>query len=118
MPTDLPPGAVPVGVTDTDAGREPDRDPDEVDPGANVPERPGVANLVDALNVRRNAAIGFGLGILFTLFVVWIYVLVPDRQFSLGLWATLGFVLAVGTGLLLSAVFTLGSAFRRARELE
>jgi hypothetical protein len=102
-------------VADTDAGPDQKR---EVDPQANVPERPGVANLIDALNVRRNAAVGFGLGILFTLFIVYVYVILPDRAYSLGLWATLGFVLAVGTGLLLSAVFTLGSAFRRARELE
>ena len=102
-------------MADTDAGTDQER---EVDPQANVPERPGVANLIDALNVRRNAAVGFGLGVLFTLFIVWIYVIVPNRQFSLGLWATLGFVLAVGTGLLLSAVFTIGSAVRRARELD
>ena len=115
MPTDLAVPHLRTGVADTDAGTDQER---EVDPQANVPERPGVANLIDALNVRRNAAVGFGLGVLFTLFIVWIYVIVPNRQFSLGLWATLGFVLAVGTGLLLSAVFTIGSAVRRARELD
>lgn len=83
-----------------------------------VPDRPGVANVVAALNVRRNAAVGFGLGVAFTLFIVYVYVIVPERPFSLALWATLGFVLAVGTGLLLTAVFTVGSALRKARELE
>ena len=64
------------------------------------------------------AAIGFTLGVLFTVFVVYVYVVVPDRPYSLALWATLGFVLAVGTGLLLTTVLTLRSAVQRARELE
>lgn len=87
-------------------------------PPDDVPDRPGVANVLQALNVRRNAAVGFGVGVAFTLFVVYVYVIVPDRSYSLGLWATLGFVLAVGTGLLVTALLTAGSAVRRARELE
>jgi hypothetical protein len=99
-------------VSDLEA-EEPERG---VDGGR--PDRPGVANLVAALNVRRNAAIGFTSGILFTVFVVYVYVVVPDRPYSLALWATLGFVLAVGLGLLLTAILTLRSALHRARELE
>ncbi|MFB6205996.1 MAG: hypothetical protein ABEJ05_05660 [Haloglomus sp.] len=91
---------------------------DEPSDAAERPGRPGVAGVLAALNVRRNAAVGFGLGIAFTLLVVYIYVIVPSRQYSLALWATLGIVLATGTGLLLTVVFTLWSAIRRARELE
>lgn len=105
------------GVPDLDADRAADADADP-EPNADVPDRPGVANVVAALNVRRNAAIGFTLGVLFTVFVVYVYVVVPDRPYSLALWATLGFVLAVGTGLLLTTVLTLRSAVQRARELE
>jgi len=105
------------GVPDLDADRAADADADP-EPNADVPDRPGVANVVAALNVRRNAAIGFTLGVLFTAFVVYVYVVVPDRPYSLALWATLGFVLAVGTGLLLTTVLTLRSAVQRARELE
>ncbi|WP_254823507.1 DUF7536 family protein [Haloglomus halophilum] len=99
----------------------PDLDADAADADAadaDVPDRPGVANVVAALNVRRNAAIGFTLGVLFTVFVVYVYVVVPDRPYSLALWATLGFVLAVGMGLLLTAILTLRSALHRARELD
>ena len=92
--------------------------PDDVADGQDVPDRPGVANVMRALNVRRNAAVGFAVGVAFTLFVVYVYVVVPDRPYSLALWATLGFVLAVGTGLLLTTVLTLRSAVQRARELE
>lgn len=95
-----------------------DSTPEEPTATDGRPDRPGVANVVAALNVRRNAAVGFGLGVAFTLFIVYVYVIVPDRPFSLALWATLGFVLAVGTGLLLTAILTVGSAIRRARELE
>lgn len=95
-----------------------DSTPEEPPAADGRPDRPGVANVISALNVRRNAAVGFSLGVAFTLFVVYVYVIVPDRAFSLALWATLGFVLAAGTGLLLTAVLTVGSAIRRARELE
>jgi hypothetical protein len=112
--TDLWPPPLGRGVADAA-----DSDRDETDAGtAEPPGRPGVANLVAALNVRRNAAVGFGVGVAFTLFVVYVYVIVPDRPYSLGLWLTLGFVLAVGTGLLLTAVLTLVSAVRTARELD
>jgi hypothetical protein len=103
---------------DTDVPDPADSTPEDPTAADNRPDRPGVANVVAALNVRRNAAVGFGLGVAFTLFVVYVYVIVPDRPFSLALWATLGFVLAVGTGLLLTAILTVGSAIRRARELE
>ncbi len=111
MPTDLPARPLSERVSDLDAEHATDTD-------ADVPDRPGVANVVAALHVRRNAAVGFTLGALFTVFVVYVYVVVPDRPYSLALWATLGFVLAVGMGLLLTAILTLRSALHRARELE
>jgi hypothetical protein len=118
MPTDLPAPRLRAAVSDLDADSAADPDADPAATSGNVPDRPGVANVVAALNVRRNAAVGFGIGVAFTLFVVYVYVVVPDRPYSLALWATLGFVLAVGTGLLLTAILTVGSAIRRARELE
>jgi hypothetical protein len=108
----------PLPPHDTDVPDPADSTPEEPTATDGRPDRPGVANVVAALNVRRNAAVGFGLGVAFTLFIVYVYVIVPDRPFSLALWATLGFVLAVGTGLLLTAILTVGSAIRRARELE
>jgi predicted tellurium resistance membrane protein TerC len=81
------------------------------------PERPGVARLVEALNVRRNAAVGFGVGVLLAAALVAGVAVGPVGRFPTVYYLALGFVLAVGTGLLLTAVFTLGSAVRRARSL-
>lgn len=81
------------------------------------PEHPRVA-FVRALNVARNAKVGFALGALFAAVVFVRFVYLPDRRHSPVLWLMLAFVLAVGTGLLLTVAFTLGSAYRLAREVD
>lgn len=73
--------------------------------------------------MRRNAAIGFALGFVLAAFFTYGAVAGPDVPFF-GLTGTradaaalaLGFVLAVGTGLLATVVLTLASAVRLARE--
>jgi hypothetical protein len=85
---------------------------------SNAPERPGTANFLRALKVERNAKAGFAIGVAFSLLVFVRFVLLPGREYPLALWLALAFVLAVGTGLLLTVVFTLGSAYRLARRVD
>lgn len=80
------------------------------------PDRPGTAALVDALAVRRNAAVGFGLGTLLAALLVYGQVTSTGHLYSPLWYVGLGFVLAVGVGLLVTLLLTLGSAYRLARE--
>lgn len=73
------------------------------------------ANFLRALHVERNAMVGFVLGALFAAAVFVRFVYLVDRPHSPVLWLMLAFVLAAGTGLLLTLTFTLGSAYRLAR---
>jgi hypothetical protein len=92
-----------------------------------VPDRPPSGGLVDALDVPRNAAIGVGVGIALALSAYLFRVLelvgpfAGTREFPvLGpeLWfALLAFVLASATALLVTAVLTLVSAYRLAKEV-
>lgn len=82
-----------------------------------APERPGVARLAAALHVRRNAAIGFGIGVALAAALVVGAVTGPGGQYPPAYYVALGFVLAVGTGLLLTVAFTVGSAVRLSRSL-
>lgn len=84
---------------------------DTTDPGPDHPR----ANFLRALGVERNAKAGFALGGLFAAAVFVRFVYLADRPHSPVLWMMLAFVLAVGTGLLLTLAFTLGSAYRLAR---
>lgn len=81
------------------------------------PDRPGTAAFLEALHVERNAKLGFGLGVLFAAGVFVFFVAIPGSRRSPLLYVALAFVLAVGAGLLLTTVFTLGSAYRLARQL-
>lgn len=81
------------------------------------PDRPGTAAFLAALRVRRNATLGFALGTLFAVAVFVFFVALPGSRRSPLLYVALAFVLAVGVGLLLTTVFTLGSAYRLARRL-
>lgn len=87
-----------------------------------IPERPPTSNLVEALNLRRNAAFGFTLSIVFTALVyVYRVVLVGHVTGQAGTptaYLALGFVLAFSLGALLTTVFTLVSARRLARNLD
>lgn len=86
---------------------------------ADVSERTepsGRAAFVRALNVRRNAKWGFAISLVVTLAVFGFFVVVPGTYRSPALYVALGFVLAVSLGGLTTAVFTLFSAIRLARE--
>ena len=83
------------------------------------PDRPGTAAFLAALRVRRNAKVSFALGAVLALAL---FALVVRRaqatQYPVYFYAALAFVLAVGVGLLLTAVLTVGVAVRRAREMD
>jgi hypothetical protein len=88
--------------------------------GTETPERPGgTANFFRAINVARNAKIGFGIGtVLAVLLLVSVIQGASSAQYSMLHYAGLAFVLATGTGLLLTIVFTTGSLVRKVRELD
>ena len=92
-------------------------------PGTEVtddrPGRPGTAAFLAALRVRRNAKVGFTVGAVLALAILALVVRGAEAaQYPIFLYAALAFVLAVGVGLLLTAVFTVGVAVRRAREMD
>jgi hypothetical protein len=96
------------GETGTDRG-----------PGDDRPERPGTAAFLAALSVARNAKIGFAVGTVLALALLALVLRGAETaQYPVFLYAALAFVLAVGVGLLLTAVLTVGVAVKRARELE
>lgn len=83
-----------------------------------VPDRPPRARLVEALEVRRNAKRGFAVGVLFAVAVYVFFVAVPGTHtWSPLLYVALAFVVAVSTGLLVTAVLTALTARRLAREI-
>ncbi|WP_458186478.1 DUF7536 family protein [Haladaptatus sp. NG-WS-4] len=87
-----------------------------------IPERPATANLIRALHVRRNAMVGFALSLLFTA-VVYVYRVVlvgevPGQAGTPVYYLALGFVLMLTLGALLTAVLTLLSARRLARDVD
>lgn len=89
------------------------------------PERPPTAALLDALNVRRNAAIGVAVGLALAVaaYLVRVLELLGPFQgtrafplFGVGGWyLMLAFVLATATAMLVTALLTVGSAVRLAR---
>lgn len=78
------------------------------------PERPR-ANFVQALSVPRNAKVGFGVGALLAGFLLYGVVEGPPGQYSVAYYVALAFVLAIGVGLLVTFLLTLGSAYRLAK---
>jgi hypothetical protein len=80
------------------------------------PDRPGTAQFLAALRVRRNAMIGFVVGIAVAVFFTYGAVTGPAGSYSDVAYLALGFVLAVGLGLLVAAGITVVSAVRLARE--
>jgi hypothetical protein len=87
--------------------------------GTETPERPGgTANFFRAINVARNAKLGFSIGTgLAVLLLVSVIRGASSAQYSPVYYAGLAFVLATGIGLLLTMVFTVGSLVRKVREL-
>ncbi|MFB6119210.1 hypothetical protein [Halosegnis sp.] len=80
------------------------------------PDRPGVAGFLAALSVRRNAAVGFAVGLAVAIFLTYGAVTGPAGGYSDIAYFALGFVLAVGLGLLVAGLLTLGRAIRLARQ--
>lgn len=88
------------------------------DPSGERPERPGGAgHLARALRVPRNAVAGFGIGIALAAYLLFGVFEGPAGQYSPAYYVGLGFVLAVGVGLLLTILFSLASAYRLSRSL-
>lgn len=88
-----------------------------------MPDAARTRELARALDVRRNAAIGFGSGVvLATLaYAVRVGELIgpsPDTRGSPALFLLLAFVLAVTVGLVVCTVLTIRSAVRLAREVD
>ena len=82
------------------------------------PERPGTAAFLAALGVARNAKVGFAVGMLVALALLALVVRGAEAaQYPVFLYAALAFVLAVGVGLLLTALITVGVAVKRVREM-
>jgi hypothetical protein len=94
---------------------------------SDVPDRPPTANLVAALDVRRNALLGLVVGLLVAAVAYAFRVLelggpfAGTRQFPLlgpeGWFLILAFTLATATAILVATFLTLVSAYRLAREL-
>ncbi|WP_132058928.1 DUF7536 family protein [Halorussus amylolyticus] len=82
-----------------------------------VPERPR-ANFVAALNVRRNAIVGFAFALLVTAGVLAFFVFLPGANRPIPYYLGLAFVLATALGALATTVLTLFSAYRLAQELD
>lgn len=90
---------------------------------APVDSETGTAAFLDALNVPRNAKIGLVVGIVFAalIYVVRVFELLGPAQRQVGgpvLYLGLAFVLAFGTFVIVTFLLTLGSAYRRTRELD
>lgn len=88
-----------------------------------APDRPPVKPVLAALDVERNAKIGFGSGVVLALLAYWFRVgevlgPVPDTRGSPGLFLVLAFVLAVSAGGLITLVLTVRTAIGLARQTE
>jgi hypothetical protein len=91
-----------------------------------VPDRPPGGGLLEALDVRRNALIGVGAGLLLAagVYLVRVFELLGPtpgtRAYPVvgaaGWFLLLGFVLAVTTAMLVTALLTVVSAVRLARD--
>ena len=79
-----------------------------------MPERPGVANVVEVLSVRQQAKRGFAGGVAFAVLVYVAFVIVPGAG-SPALFVPLGFVLAFASGALLTAALVAVAAYRLTR---
>ncbi|WP_435067376.1 DUF7536 family protein [Haloplanus sp. C73] len=92
-----------------------------------IPDRPPATGLRDALRVRRNATVGVaaGLALAALAYLVRVFELAgpvaSTQRYPVvgpeGWFVVLGFVLASATALLVTAVLTLVTAYRRTREL-
>jgi len=77
----------------------------------------GPGAFMQALNVPRNARLGFAFGLLFTVAVYLFFVVMPGAIRSPLWYLALAFVLFVGVGGLATTALTLVSAYRLSRQL-
>ncbi|MFB6103932.1 MAG: hypothetical protein ABEJ57_02440 [Halobacteriaceae archaeon] len=78
----------------------------------------GLAALVEVLELRRRARIGFGAGILLATAVFVLFVVLPEATRDLPLYLTLGGVLALSLGMLFTAILVLVPVVRFIRHPE
>lgn len=84
---------------------------------ADRPDRPGVAALVDELDVRRHARTALAVGVVFAAVVFLLFAYLPGTDESLVFWAGLSFVLAFSVFGLVATVLVGIAAYRRALEV-
>lgn len=84
-----------------------------------MPERPGVDNLLDAIDVRTQVVRGFATsGVLTAIWFV-VFVLLPSGlAYPVGLLVGLGIVLWVTAGMLATIVFAAFRVYRLTRDLD
>lgn len=86
------------------------------------PDRPPARGLVDALDIRRNVAIGLVVGLLVGALAVFYRVVLigttPGRAVPLSFFVALGFVLVVSLAALVTVVLTAIRAWRVARTID
>jgi hypothetical protein len=81
-------------------------------------ERPGVDNLMQTLDVPTQAKRGMGVGVLAALAVYYLFVVsAGGSPYPTPYLAGLALVLAFTVGLLATAAFTLGAAYRVSKSL-
>lgn len=78
--------------------------------------RSGRAALLEVLEVRRRAQIGFGAGAVVATAVFVVFVVLPAADRSTGLYLSLGLVLALSLGLLFTGVLVAVELVRLARD--
>lgn len=89
----------------------------DVDADADRPDRPGVAALVEELDVRRHARTALVVGVAFAAVVFLLFAYLPGTEESLVFWAGLSFVLAFSVFGLVATVLVGVAAYRRALEV-
>lgn len=83
-----------------------------------MPERPGVDNLVAAIDLRTQALRGFAVGVLVAAATHYFFVVAPGGSPYDPFLLALAGVLAFTAGLLATLAFAVGAAVRLARSLD
>ncbi|WP_232686684.1 DUF7536 family protein [Halobacterium zhouii] len=83
-----------------------------------MPERPGVDNLVAALDLRTQALRGFAVGVLVAAAAYYFFVVMSGGSLYDPFLVALAGVLAFTAGLLATLAFAIGAAVRLARSLD
>ena len=84
-----------------------------------MPDRPGVQNLVDAIDVRQQVYRGFAVAGVLTLVWFLVFVVLPDGlAYPVGLLVGLALVLWFTAGMLATIVFAAGRVYVLTRNLD